>query len=142
MNRVRIGMLARWTSWSLSAAFLALLLLTFAACGGGGATVQQQRSPYPFFLNAPGTLRPLVTAGSALSYAISASPASAGSPPGVIAVTMSGIPAGLTVAPDSFSMDTANNVWSMPVTITASGSLQLGTYPISVTGTSQAGATQ
>jgi hypothetical protein len=140
MNRVRIGTLARWTAWSFSAAFVALLLLTFAACGGGGVTQQQQGSSYPFLLQAPGTLRPLVTVGSSLSYAISASPGSAGSPPGVIAVTMSGIPSGLTVAPDSFSMDTANNVWSMPVTITASSSLQPGTYPITVTGTNPSGS--
>lgn len=140
MNRERIGRPSRWTAGSASAAFVVLLSLTFAACGGGGGATPPpppQQIP-PFYLEAPGTLRPLVTAGSSLSYGIDASPG--GSPaPGVIAVTMSGIPSGLTVNPNSFSMDTAKNVWSMPVTITASSSLPPGVYPITVTGTSQSG---
>jgi hypothetical protein len=140
MDREHIDRLAKWAAWSASAASFALLSLTFTACGGGGAMQQQHQSPaYPFFLEAPGTLRPLVTAGSSISYAINANPASGASAPGVIAVTMSGIPSGVTVDPDSFSMDTANNVWSMPITITASSSSQPGTYPIKVTGTNQSG---
>lgn len=114
------------------------LLLCLVACGGGDTKPPQQKIP-AFFLQAPGTLRPLVTAGSSLSSAIDASPGGI-SAPGVIAVTMSGMPSGLTVNPNSFSMDTANNVWSMPVTIAASSSVPPGGYPITVTGTSQSGS--
>lgn len=115
------------------------LLLCLVACGGGGGTKPPQQQIPAFFLQAPGTLRPLVTAGSSLSYAIGASAAGI-SAPGVIAVTMSGMPSGLTVNPDSFSMNTANNVWSMPVTIAASSSVPPGDYPITVTGTNQGGS--
>lgn len=141
INREPIGRLARWTG-SASSAFVVLISLTFAACGGGGGGAQpqqQQSSSFPFFLEAPGTLRPLVTAGSSVSYAISANPVSGSPSPGVIAVNMSGIPSGLTIAPNSFSMDTANNVWSTPVTITASSSLAPGVYPITVAGQNQTG---
>src|SRR5579862_2572721 len=142
MNREPIGRLPRWTAWSVFSAFVVLISLTFAACGGGGMTQAQQQqksSSFPFFLEAPGTLRPLVMAGDSVSYAISANPVSRNPPPGVIAVTTSGIPSGLTVDPNSFSMDTANNVWSTPVTITASSSLPPGIYPIAVTGNNQTG---
>ncbi len=141
MNR-EPGRLARWTAWSVFSTFVVLISLMFAACGGGGRTQaqqQQQSSSLPFVLEAPGTLRPLVMAGGSVSYAVSANPVSGNPPPGVIAVTMSGIPSGLTVDPNSFSMDTANNIWSTPVTITASSSLPPGVYPITVTGKNQTG---
>ena len=141
MNKWCTRKLPRWTAWSPSATFIALLSITFAGCGGGGATQrqQQQNSHYPFFLETPGTARPLVVAGSSLSSVIFANPVSKSAQPGTIAVTMSGIPSGLTIDPDSFSMDTANNVWSTPVTITASSSLPAGVYPITVTGKNQTG---
>lgn len=48
---------------------------------------------------------------------------------------MTGIPSGLTINPSSFSIDTTNGVWEVPVTIAAASSLPPGAYPIVVTGT-------
>lgn len=117
-------------------AFIALTLLlplTLASCGGGPST-QKQPPAASFFLLGSGTLRPLVTVGSSTSYDIGASVSTVTA--GMIAVTITGVPSGLTVSPDTFSLDPNSNS-PQAVTITATSSLLPGIYPITVTGSNQ-----
>jgi uncharacterized repeat protein (TIGR03803 family) len=55
---------------------------------------------------------------------------------GVIDVTMSGLPSGLTPNPATFSVNTATQNGQVPVVFTAASSLPIGVYPFTVTGTS------
>jgi len=111
-----------------------LLPLTLASCGGGGAT--KPPPAYAFFLQGSGTLRPLVTVGSSTPFDIGATPGTVTSNPGMIAITVSGMPTGLTVNPKSFSLDPNSNT-PQTVTIMAASTLLPGAYPITVTGSNQ-----
>jgi hypothetical protein len=141
MKRRRIGTFARWTAWSASAPLVALSSLTVVSCGGGQTTTTPRPSSPPFFLLGWGTLRPLVTVGSSIQYGISATPpAPASIVSSTIAVTMSGMPSGLTVDPDSFSLEATGSGGQVVVTIKAASSLPPGDHPITVTGKNNSGS--
>jgi len=118
--------------------FVLLLVGALAGCGGSSSTVQQQPPPPPqaqFFLGALPEA-PLMTPGSSFATTISALPLLGSSFNGVVAITMSPLPTGLTASPSSFSVNTANQNLGVQVTFTASSSLPTGVYPFTVTGTS------
>ena len=79
-----------------------------------------------------------MTVGGSIPYGIGATPPTVTAHPGMIAVIISGMPSGLTVNPDSFSLDPNSNT-GQTVTITAANSLLPGVYLITVTGTNQSG---
>ena len=76
-----------------------------------------------------------MTPGSSFAASIGAMPLVGSTFQGTIAVSISGLPSGLTVTPSSFSASPANYGW-FPVTIAADASLPIGVYPFTVTGTS------
>jgi uncharacterized repeat protein (TIGR03803 family) len=135
MNGVRLDRPARWMARGASAALVLLLSLLFATCGGGQTTQPPPPPLVPFFLQGI-PLKPLMTAGSSFPGAITAMPLVGSSWQGVIAVTMSGLPSGLTANPASFSVDTTKSNGNVAVTYTATSSLPTGVYPFAVTGTS------
>jgi uncharacterized repeat protein (TIGR03803 family) len=137
MNRERIARPLKPTAGSASAAVLLLLSLTFAACGGGRQSTPPPPPINQFELEGWGTLKPLVTAGSSTTFGIAGTPALRGPVPATVAVTISGMPSGLTVSPDSFSLVPNGANGQVVVTITAASSLLPGAYPITVAGTNQ-----
>jgi uncharacterized repeat protein (TIGR03803 family) len=135
MDGERLHRSARWIARGTSAALVPLLSLTFATCGGG-QTTQPPPPPGAQFIVEAVPLTPLMTPGSSFSTTIIAIPLIGGSWNGVIAVTMSGLPSGLTANPQSFSVDTTKGNGNVPVTFSAAVSLSTGVYPFTVTGTS------
>src|ERR1700674_242921 len=95
-----------------STTLVLLISLAHVACGGsGGQAVQQQPPPItPFFLQAiPET--PLMTPGSSFAASISAMPLVGSTWQGTIAVSISGLPSGLTASPSSFAASPATHGW-------------------------------
>jgi len=119
---------------SIRAVSLFSLSLMLGSCGGSGSRPNQTQPIPQFFVGAlPET--PLMTPGSSFAISVQAAPLIGSTFQGVIAVTISGLPSGLTASPNSFSA-APGTYGFFPVTITADASLPTGVYPFTLTGTS------
>ena len=131
MNRHPLIALPVWTVRGAFSTLALLVSLTLAACGGGSP--QTPPPPQPVFIVEAVPSAPLMTPGSSLQVDIPV----LGVPPwtGVVAVTIAGQYAGVTVTPNSFSVDTTKG-GGQTVTVAADSSSAVGAYAFMVTGTS------
>jgi uncharacterized repeat protein (TIGR03803 family) len=133
-TRKSLSALERSGSTIASTALVLLISLAHVACGGSGGQAIPPPPTTAFFLQAIPEA-PLMTPGSSFADSVSAMPLVGSTWQGTIAVSISGLPSGLTTSPSSFSAGPGTYGW-FPVTITADASLPNGVYPFTVTGTS------
>jgi hypothetical protein len=130
MNESNDGKSERWISRSASTAITLWLLITLAACGGGSSSSSNQPPPPPSFTLDVTPSEPDVAPGTSSTVEVSISPQNGFS--AAVAVTVSALPAGLTAAPSSFSVQNTPQI----VTLTAASSLADGNYSVVLNGTS------
>jgi IPT/TIG domain len=131
MNRKRQDRPGGWTTRSASAALGLWLSLTLAGCGGSsGSNQPPPPPPPPEFTIVATPAAPSIAPGSSATFQVSITPQNGFS--GAVAVTVSGLPSGLSAAPSSFSVQNSQQT----VTLTATGSLGDGTYSLALKGTS------
>jgi hypothetical protein len=113
---------------SLALAFC--LTLALGACGGGSASQAPPPPPPPSFSLVATPSNTSIAPGTSSTIQISVVPQNGFS--GTVAVTASGLPAGLTATPSSLSLQNT----SQSVLLTAANTLADGNYSFSLNGTS------
>jgi len=132
VNAKHYGSPEWWIESGLSLCVILCLGLTLAGCGGGsgGQTGQPPPPPSPSFsvVSTPST--PAIAPGTSSTFQVSITPRNGFS--GAVAITVSGLPSGLSATPLSFSVLNAPQT----VTLTAASTIATGNYSLSLNGTS------
>lgn len=108
------------------------LSLTLAGCGGGsgGQSTQPPPPPPPSFTIVVTPSAPSIAPGTSSTVLVSITPQNGFS--NAVAVTVTGLPSGLSAAPSSFSVQNTQQT----VTLTAANTLANGNYAFALNGTS------
>ena len=112
------------------------LWFSFALAGCGGGSSGQSTPPPPppppppSFTIVATPSAPSIAPGTSSTFLVSITPENGFS--GAVAITVSGLPSGLSAAPSSFSVQNAQQT----VTLTAANSLVVGNYSFALNGTS------
>jgi hypothetical protein len=123
--------LKAWVKDRCSAVIVICLPLALGACGGGSSSQSNQLPPPPpsfSIVATPST--PSLAPGTSSDFQVSITPENGFS--GAVAVSISGLPPGLTAAPSSFSLQNT----PQSITLTAGSTLADGNYSFSLNGTS------
>ena len=125
-------MMAGLNTSSSSTVLVICLTLAVAACGGGSSSQSGQLAPPspPSFRIVATPSAPSIAPGTSSSFQVSITPENGYG--GTVAVSIAGLPSGLTAAPSSFSLQNT----SQTITLTASSILADGNYSFSLNGTS------
>src|SRR5271155_133149 len=122
------GLISRRLAVALVIFFLSFVL---QGCGGGGSSGTQPPPPPAFSLTATPSA-PSIVPGTSSTLQVSVYPSNGFS--GSVSVTISGLPAGLSASPSSFTLQST----PQSVTLIAAASMATGTYPFQFNGTSGA----
>ncbi len=106
------------------------MTLAVVACGGGSGGQSGQSPPPPSFSVVATPSNPSIAPGTSSTIQLSAVPQNGFS--GTVAVTVSGLPSGLTATPSSLSLQSTPQI----VTLIAASTLADGNYSFSLNGTS------
>ena len=106
------------------------LAMILVDCGGGGSNGQTSSPPPASFTIVATPSTPSIAPGTSSTFQVSVTPTNGFS--GTVAITISGLPTGLSAAPSSFSLQNA----AQSVTLTADATIKNGSYPLTITGTS------
>lgn len=127
-NRCHAARTGRWVAISISICVSLWLGMNLASCGGG-SNVQGPPPPASFTIVATPS-SPSIAPGTSSTFQVSITPSNGFS--GAVAITISGLPSGLTVAPSSFSVQNTPQT----VTLTASSTIVNGNYSLTLNGSS------
>src|ERR1700722_3081672 len=118
----------QWIASGIALTFCFWLSLTLVACGGSGG--QSTPPPPPSFIVAVPPTAPSIAPGPTSTFQVSITPQNGFNNP--VAITVSGLPNGLSANPSSFSVQSTPQT----VTLTATDSLADGNYSFAVSGAS------